>query len=129
MKIIRLGPDEVFYRYLTPRWAFVPTSGAGAALDGGRFNRPGSRVQRRLLVTSLLLSKQWICQRALIQTYGQRSGPNGTANGEKLRGSTTRFHHRGTWQILSLKRDIGACCFHLCGTLTVPTWSSSTRIL
>jgi RES domain-containing protein len=41
MKIIRLGPDEVFYRYLTPEWAFVPTSGAGAALDGGRFNRPG----------------------------------------------------------------------------------------
>jgi RES domain-containing protein len=41
MKIIRLGPDEVFYRYLTPKWAFVPTSGAGAALDGGRFNRPG----------------------------------------------------------------------------------------
>ncbi len=41
MKVIRLGPDEVFHRYLTPKWAFVPVSGAGAALDGGRFNRPG----------------------------------------------------------------------------------------
>ena len=41
MKIVRLGPDEVFHRYLTPKWAFVPLSGAGAAIDGGRFNRPG----------------------------------------------------------------------------------------
>ncbi|EXL04915.1 hypothetical protein BG36_09465 [Aquamicrobium defluvii] len=41
MKIARLGPDEIFHRYLTPKWAFLPTSGAGAATDGGRFNRPG----------------------------------------------------------------------------------------
>lgn len=41
MKIARVGPDEVFHRYLTPKWAFLPTSGAGAAIDGGRFNRPG----------------------------------------------------------------------------------------
>lgn len=41
MKIIRVGPDEVFHRYLTPKWAFAPASGAGAAGDGGRFNRPG----------------------------------------------------------------------------------------
>ncbi|WP_429008470.1 RES domain-containing protein [Roseixanthobacter psychrophilus] len=41
MKIAHLGPDEIFHRYLTPKWAFVPTSGAGAAIDGGRFNRPG----------------------------------------------------------------------------------------
>lgn len=34
MKIIRLGPDEVFHRYLTPKWAFAPISGAGAAIDG-----------------------------------------------------------------------------------------------
>ena len=42
MKLVRLGPDEVFHRYLTPKWAFVPLSGAGAAVDGGRFNRPGA---------------------------------------------------------------------------------------
>lgn len=41
MRLIGLGPDEVFHRYLTPKWAFVPTSGAGAAAEGGRFNRPG----------------------------------------------------------------------------------------
>lgn len=41
MRLVRLGPDEVFHRYLTPKWAYVPTSGAGAAIDGGRFNRPG----------------------------------------------------------------------------------------
>jgi RES domain-containing protein len=41
MKLVRLGPDEVFHRYLTPKWAFLPLSGAGAAMDGGRFNRPG----------------------------------------------------------------------------------------
>jgi RES domain-containing protein len=36
-----LGPDAVFYRFLTPRWAHLPASGAGAAQNGGRFNRPG----------------------------------------------------------------------------------------
>ncbi|MFI0849069.1 RES family NAD+ phosphorylase [Mesorhizobium sp. IMUNJ 23232] len=41
MKVVRVGPDAVFHRYLTPKWAFLPTSGAGAAADGGRFNRPG----------------------------------------------------------------------------------------
>jgi RES domain-containing protein len=41
MRTVRLGPDEVFHRYLTPKWAFAPTSGAGAAIDGGRFIRPG----------------------------------------------------------------------------------------
>lgn len=29
------------YRAHTPRWATEPTSGAGAARQGGRFNRPG----------------------------------------------------------------------------------------
>jgi RES domain-containing protein len=32
---------EPWYRMLTPRWAISPTSGAGAAKHGGRFNRPG----------------------------------------------------------------------------------------
>jgi RES domain-containing protein len=41
VKITRVGPDAIFHRYLTPKWAFLPTSGAGAAIDGGRFNRPG----------------------------------------------------------------------------------------
>ena len=41
MKVIRLGPDQVFYRFLTPKWSHLPRSGAGAAQNGGRFNRPG----------------------------------------------------------------------------------------
>lgn len=55
MKFARVGPDEIFHRYLTPKWAFLPASGAGAAIDGGRFNRPGvealylSRSARRAL--------------------------------------------------------------------------------
>ena len=31
----------VGFRMLTPKWAHAPTSGAGAALHGGRANRPG----------------------------------------------------------------------------------------
>jgi len=36
-----LQPAQAFYRFNTPRWAYRPTSGAGAAKVGGRFNRPG----------------------------------------------------------------------------------------
>jgi len=36
-----VGPDAVFYRCITPKWAHQPTSGEGAAVAGGRFNRPG----------------------------------------------------------------------------------------
>lgn len=36
-----LGPDAIFYRMHAPRWAHQPLSGAGAALKGGRLNRPG----------------------------------------------------------------------------------------
>jgi RES domain-containing protein len=38
-----LQPAEAFYRFNTPRWSYRPTSGAGAAKVGGRFNRPGSK--------------------------------------------------------------------------------------
>ncbi len=34
MKLVRIGPKDVFHRYLTPKWAFLPISGAGAAADG-----------------------------------------------------------------------------------------------
>jgi RES domain-containing protein len=46
----RLGPDALFYRAITPRWSFQPDSGAGAAVAGGRFNRPG--VEARYLAES-----------------------------------------------------------------------------
>jgi RES domain-containing protein len=39
--ITRFPAERIFYRYLTPRWSYLPLSGAGAATGGGRFNRPG----------------------------------------------------------------------------------------
>lgn len=45
-----IGPDAPFYRAFTPRWAHAPESGAGAALAGGRFNRPG--VEARYLAAT-----------------------------------------------------------------------------
>lgn len=41
MTPIRLGPDRTCYRFHSPQWASLPLSGAGAAINGGRFNRPG----------------------------------------------------------------------------------------
>ncbi|MET3524880.1 RES domain-containing protein [Mesorhizobium abyssinicae] len=41
MKVAGVGSKETFHRCLAPKWAFLPTSSAGAAIDGGRFNRPG----------------------------------------------------------------------------------------
>jgi len=38
---VRVGPGAIFHRYHSPDWAHLPTSGAGAAVNGGRFNRPG----------------------------------------------------------------------------------------
>lgn len=41
MIVIRFPTERIFYRYLTPRWSYVPLSGAGASANGGRFNRTG----------------------------------------------------------------------------------------
>lgn len=41
MTPLRVGPGEVFHRFHGPQWASLPLSGAGAARNGGRFNRPG----------------------------------------------------------------------------------------
>jgi RES domain-containing protein len=38
---IRVGPDAIFHRFHSPDQGDLPTSGAGAAVNGGRFNRPG----------------------------------------------------------------------------------------
>lgn len=50
MILTSIGPDAPFHRAFTPRWAHAPESGAGAALAGGRFNRPG--VQARYLAAT-----------------------------------------------------------------------------
>jgi RES domain-containing protein len=44
-----VGPTAIYHRSLTPRWATQPKSGKGAAIGGGRFNRPG--VETRYLST------------------------------------------------------------------------------
>ena len=36
-----LGDEEALFRFIVPRYSHIPTSGAGAAGRGGRFNRPG----------------------------------------------------------------------------------------
>ena len=36
-----LGDGDALHRVIVPRWSHAPTSGAGAARKGGRFNRPG----------------------------------------------------------------------------------------
>ena len=50
MILCSLGPDALFYRALTPSWAHLPESGAGAAQGGGRFNRPN--VEARYLAAT-----------------------------------------------------------------------------
>lgn len=37
----QLAAPTALFRVNTPKWAFAPLSGAGAAAHGGRFNRPG----------------------------------------------------------------------------------------
>ena len=46
----------VVYRAHTPRWAFAPDSGQGAALTGGRFNAVGTPA----LYTSLRFETAWL---------------------------------------------------------------------
>ena len=44
MRQVDLDGSLPFHRFLTPRWAHAPLSGAGAAQQGGRFNRPGTEA-------------------------------------------------------------------------------------
>lgn len=44
MRWRQLGVEEALYRIVVPRWSHAPTSGAGAASRGGRFNRPGQEA-------------------------------------------------------------------------------------
>lgn len=41
MILCDLPPGTMLFRVHTPQWASRPTSGAGAAAKGGRFNREG----------------------------------------------------------------------------------------
>ncbi|MDO4683141.1 MAG: RES family NAD+ phosphorylase [Lautropia sp.] len=41
MILTNLPAETTLYRAHSPRWAYQPLSGQGAAMQGGRFNRPG----------------------------------------------------------------------------------------
>jgi len=56
MTLERCTLRSLVYRAHHPRWSFAPTSGAGAALHGGRFNRPGLEC----LYTSMTLGTAWL---------------------------------------------------------------------
>jgi len=45
MKPGKIGPKAPFFRAFTPKWAYAPESGDGAAKAGGRFNRPGIKAR------------------------------------------------------------------------------------
>ena len=44
MILDRLAGPQQFYRMHTPRWGYMPLSGAGAARKGGRLNREGQHA-------------------------------------------------------------------------------------
>lgn len=67
MILSNIGPDAVAFRFMTPKWSFAPTSGAGAATKGGRFNRPG--------LEALYLSKTVITAAAEYQQLATLLGP------------------------------------------------------
>ena len=48
--------DELVYRAHNPRWAYLPTSGEGAARHGGHFNRQGLPA----LYTALDITTAWL---------------------------------------------------------------------
>jgi len=35
MILTHIGPEDTFFRAITPQWAYQPESGAGAAARGG----------------------------------------------------------------------------------------------
>lgn len=69
---------SALYRGHDPRWAVAPTSGAGAAKAGGRFNRPGIEASylsmdettalREYQQTSALLPPCTICSYVVVLT-------------------------------------------------------------
>ena len=107
------------YRMHTPKWAGSPTSGAGAALHGGRANRPGiaalylaldigTAIKEYQQVSTLLppgtlvsyrlnLSAWWIFGKATSQRNGRRFGKNFSVTGVNY-GSTSAWSRRaGCW--------------------------------
>jgi len=71
--------DTVAYRVHNPKWAFAPTSGAGAGKHGGRANRPGvNAIYLSLELETALAEYQQtdaLLEPALMASYRIRVGP------------------------------------------------------
>src|SRR5487761_1898473 len=91
-----LGPDALFYRALTPSWAHRPESGAGAALVGGRFNRP--KVEARYLAATP--------EAALAEYQGESAllPPATVATYQVTAAAVVDFTYRASMSIVSLRR-------------------------
>lgn len=119
----RAGEDhprwsEIFHRYLTPVWAFLPTSGAGAAVDGGRFNRSGiealylsrsaptvlDEYRQRASITppatlaayKIALAEMADLSQGFDRTSGTAPGKDGMVLSARSLVSTERSHHHGS---------------------------------
>jgi len=122
VKVTHIGPEEIFHRYLTPKWAFLPTSGAGAAIDGARFNRPGVEAQylsrasdgaggiqtgrqhhppATLAAYKITLAELGDSRRDSARTFGTAPGRNGIVPGAESLASTRKSRHRGSSRTFS----------------------------
>ena len=124
MKLTQIGPDEIYHRYLTPKWAFLPTSGAGArqltaVVSIGRVSRhsicltrhkqlskntnraPASRRRRPLPPTRSRSPMSPTCRKDSTRTSGTAPGKNGIVLGARSLASTRKFRHPGNSRIWS----------------------------
>ena len=61
-----LGDEEALYRVIVPRWSYAPTSGAGAAVKGGRLNRKGLEALYLAQTTETALAEYRQYERLLV---------------------------------------------------------------
>ena len=148
MKVIRLGPDEVFYRFLTPKWSHLPSSGAGAAQNGGRFNRPGVEAvylarevetatpntawiprsfrRARSSLTASASTRSSTSRPDMIRSEdGLPSSRNGLASGRQSPGLTARCRQLGASPTISSSQVGAGCCSPQPVRAVAPTSSCS----
>nr|WP_281409665.1 RES domain-containing protein [Rhizobium laguerreae] len=129
---------------MTPKWAFLPISGAGAAIDGGRFNRPGVEAlylsgapqtaleeyrqgasitpPATLAAYKITLGEVADLSEGFDPLHWDEAWLNGTGHGERSPGSTRRCLRPGSWLTRSFRQAVGGFFFHHYGMLAEPTW-------
>jgi RES domain-containing protein len=77
--MIQTALETIAYRIHDPKWAFAPTSGAGAGKHGGRVNRPGVNALYLSLKLETALAEyrqtDTLLEPALMVSYRLRVGP------------------------------------------------------